>query len=331
MATSYSPWGRALWVSALALAFASSWSSAYAQSWPTKPVRLIVPYPPGSGTDIMARRIGQRLGEKLGQPFVVENRPGAGGSIGTEAIAKSPGDGYTIGIVDAGALAINPAIYPKLGYDTMRDLVPIIEVSILPFMLVAHPSLGVSSLSELIALAKREPQRINYASVGNGSGVHLATEMLKKQAGISLTHIPYKGSAPALADVLAGTTPVMFVNLLSGLPHVKSGKLRVLAVGTSARLSALPDVPTVAEAGLPGYEFQVWIGIVAPTGTPVAIVERLNSEIRGAVTTPDIRDHLVNEGGMQIVAGTPAQFAAHISSDLDLWRKVVKDTGAKLD
>ena len=211
------------------------------------------------------------------------------------------------------------------------DLAPIIEVSTLPFMLVAHPSLGVNNLRELIALAKREPGRINYASVGNGSGVHLATEMLKKQAGISLTHIPYKGSAPALTDVLAGTTPLMFVNLLSGLPHVKSGKLRVLAVGTPARLAALPDVPTVAEAGLPGYEFQVWIGIVAPAGTPATVVDRLNSEIRAAVAVPEIRDQLVNEGGMQIVGNSPAQFGAHIAADLDLWRKVVKDTGAKLD
>ena len=325
-----SSWLRA-GAAVLGLAFTAAGQPALGQAWPSKPVRFIVPYPPGSGTDIMARRIGQRLGERLGQSFVVDNRAGAGGSIGTEAIAKAAGDGYTIGIVDAGALAINPAIYPKLGYDTLRDLVPVIEVSTLPFMLVAHPSLGVTNLRELIALAKREPGRINYASVGNGSGVHLATEMLKKQAGISLTHIPYKGSAPALTDVLAGTTPLMFVNLLSGLPHVKSGKLRVLAVSTPQRLSALPDVPTVAEAGLPGYEFQVWIGIVAPAGTPAAIVDKLNSEIRAAVAVPEIRDQLVNEGGMQIVGNSPAQFGAHIAADLDLWRKVVKDTGAKVD
>ena len=315
----------------LALAFTASAHPALAQSWPSKSVRFIVPYPPGSGTDIMARRIGQRLSERLGQSFVVDNRAGAGGSIGTEAIARAPADGYTIGIVDAGALTINPAIYPKLGYDTQRDLSPIIEVSTLPFMLVAHPSLGVNNLRELITLAKREPGRINYASVGNGSGVHLATEMLKKQSGISLTHIPYKGSAPALTDVLAGTTPLMFVNLLSGLPHVKSGKLRVLAVGTPARLSALPDVPTIAEAGLPDYQFQVWIGIVAPAGTPADVIERLNSEIRAAVAVPEIREQLVNEGGMQIVGNSPAQFGAHIAADLVLWRKVVKDTGAKLD
>lgn len=305
--------------------------SATGQTWPNKPVRFVVPYPPGSGTDIMARRIGQRLAERLGQPFVVDNRAGAGGSIGTEAIAKASADGHTIGIVDAGALTINPAVYPKLGYDTQRDLAPVVELTSLPFMLVAHPSLGVTNLRELIQLAKRDPMRISYASVGNGSGVHLATEMLKKQAGISMTHVPYKGSAPALTDVLAGTTPVMFVNLLSGLPHVKSGKLRLLAVGTSARLSALPEVPTVAESGLPGYAFQVWIGIVAPSGTPAAIIERLNEEFRSALAVPEIRDQLINEGGMQIVGGSASQFAARIATDLDVWRKVVRDVGIKLD
>ena len=331
MNTSLSTCLRKLLTAAALGAFALAGPLAHAQAWPAKPIRIIVPYPPGSGTDIMARRLGQRLGDRLGQPFIVDNRAGAGGSIGTEAVAKSAPDGYTLGIVDTGALAINPAIYPKLGYDPLRDFVPVIEVSQLPFMLVANPSLGVSTVGELIALAKREPGRINYASVGNGSAVHLATEMFKKQAGISLTHIPYKGSAPALTDVLAGTTPLMFVNLLSGLPHVRSGKLKVLAVGPSTRLSALPDVPTVAEAGLPGYDFQAWIGIIAPAGTPTAIVDRLNSEIRSALTVAEIRDQLVNEGGMQIVGGSAAQFGSHLAGDIDHWRKVVKETGAKLD
>ncbi len=304
---------------------------AQAQAWPNKPVRFIVPYPPGSGTDIMARRISQHLSEKLGQPFVVDNRAGAGGSIGTAVIAKSPADGYTIGIVDAGALAINPAVYPKLDYDTQRDFAPVAELTSLPFMLVAHPSLGVNSLQELIAMAKRSPGRLNYASVGTGSGVHMATEMLKKQAGIFMTHIPYRGSAPALNDVLAGTTPVMFVNLLSGLAHVKSGKLKALAVGTPTRLSALPDVPTVAESGLAGYDFQVWIGIVAPAGTPDPIVQTLNAEFRAALAVPAIRDQLVNTGGMQIVGNSSAQFAAHIATDLNRWRKLVEDTGIKAD
>jgi tripartite-type tricarboxylate transporter receptor subunit TctC len=198
-------------------------------------------------------------------------------------------------------------------------------------MLVAHPSLGVSSVGELIAAAKREPGRINYASVGNGSAVHLATELFRKQAGIDLVHIPYKGSAPALNDVVAGTTPVMFVNLLSGLQHVKSGRLRALAVATSSRVRALPDVPTVAEAGVPGYEFQAWFGIVAPAATPAPILERLNAEFNRVLSVADVRDRLLNEGGMQPVGGSAAQFAALIAREKEHWGKLVKETGARVD
>ena len=305
--------------------------AAQAQTWPVKPIRFIVPYPPGSGTDIVARLLSQRIGVGLGQAIVVDNRAGAGGSIGVDVIAKAPPDGYTIGIADTGALAINAALYPKLPYEPIRDFAPVIEVATLPFMLVAHPSLGVSSVGELIAAAKREPGRINYASVGNGSAVHLATELFKKRAGINLTHIPYKGSAPALTDVLAGTTPVMFVNLLSGLPHVKSGRLRVLAVATSTRVSAIPDVPTIAESGVPGYEFQAWFGVIAPAGTPAPIVERLNAELARVLSMNDFRNQLLNEGGMHVVGGSAAQFRAHIAGEMDYWHKLVKDTGTRVD
>jgi tripartite-type tricarboxylate transporter receptor subunit TctC len=302
-----------------------------AQEYPQRAVRIIVPYPPGSGTDIVARLLGQRVGESWGQPMVVENRPGAGAIVGVEAVAKAAPDGYTIGIADTGPLAINPALYPKLPYDPLRDFAPVIEVAKLPFMLVAHPSLGVSSIAELIAAAKREPGRINYASVGNGSGVHLASELFKKRAGIDLVHIPYKGSAPALNDVLAGTTPVMFVNLLSGMPHVKSGRLRALAVAGPARLRALPDVPTIGEAGVPGYEFQAWFGVIAPVATPAPIVERLNAEFRRVLSLADIRDRLLNEGGMQPVGGGAEQFAALIASEKERWGKLVRETGARVD
>jgi tripartite-type tricarboxylate transporter receptor subunit TctC len=302
-----------------------------AQEYPQRAVRIIVPYPPGSGTDIVARLLGQRVGESWGQPMVVENRPGAGAIVGVEAVAKAAPDGYTIGIADTGPLAINPALYPKLPYDPLRDFAPVIEVAKLPFMLVAHPSLGVSSIAELIAAAKREPGRINYASVGNGSGVHLATELFKKRAGVDLVHIPYKGSAPALNDVLAGTTPVMFVNLLSGMPHVKSGRLRALAVAGPARLRALPDVPTIGEAGVPGYEFQAWFGVIAPAATPAPIVERLNAEFRRVLSLADIRDRLLNEGGMQPVGGGAEQFAALIASEKERWGKLVRETGARVD
>jgi tripartite-type tricarboxylate transporter receptor subunit TctC len=315
----------------LAAALSMASATALPQGYPQRPVRIIVPYPPGSGTDIVARLLGQRIGESWGQPMVVDNRPGAGAIVGVEATAKAPPDGYTIGIADTGPLAINPALYPKLPYDPLRDFAPVIEVAKLPFMLVAHPSLGVSSVGELIAAAKRAPGRINYASVGNGSAVHLATELFRKQAGIDLVHIPYKGSAPALNDVVAGTTPVMFVNLLSGLQHVKSGRLRALAVATSSRVRALPDVPTVAEAGVPGYEFQAWFGIVAPAATPAPILDRLNAEFNRVLSAADVRDRLLNEGGMQPVGGSAAQFAALIAREKEHWGKLVKETGARVD
>jgi len=300
-------------LAALLCAFAVT---ALSQSYPQRAVRLIVPYPPGSGTDIVARLLGQRVSESWGQPLVVENRPGAGAIVGVDAVAKAAPDGYTIGIADTGPLAINPALYPKLPYEPARDLAPVIEVAKLPFMLVAHPSLGVSSLGELI---------------GNGSGVHLATELLKKMAGIDLVHIPYKGSAPALNDVLAGTTAVMFVNLLSGLPHVKSGRVRALAVGTPKRLAALPDVPTIAEAGVPGYEFQAWFGIIAPAATRREIVERLNQEIGRALAAVPVRAQLLGQGGMEPVGGTPEQFAALIAAEKEKWGRLVRETGARVD
>ena len=315
-------------LAALLCAFAVT---ALSQSYPQRAVRLIVPYPPGSGTDIVARLLGQRVSESWGQPLVVENRPGAGAIVGVDAVAKAAPDGYTIGIADTGPLAINPALYPKLPYEPARDLAPVIEVAKLPFMLVAHPSLGVASLGELIAAAKRRPGEINYASVGNGSGVHLATELLKKMAGIDLVHIPYKGSAPALNDVLAGTTAVMFVNLLSGLPHVKSGRVRALAVGTPKRLAALPDVPTIAEAGVPGYEFQAWFGIIAPAATRREIVERLNQEIGRALAAVPVRAQLLGQGGMEPVGGTPEQFAALIAAEKEKWGRLVRETGARVD
>jgi tripartite-type tricarboxylate transporter receptor subunit TctC len=305
--------------------------TALGQDYPQRAIRLIVPYPPGSGTDIVARVLGQRMSESWGQPVVVENRPGAGAIVGVDAVAKAAPDGYTIGIADTGPLAINPALYPKLPYEPVRDLAPVIEVAKLPFMLVAHPSLGVSSLGELIAAAKRRPGEINYASVGNGSAVHLATELLKKMAGIDLVHIPYKGSAPALNDVFAGTTPVMFVNLLSGLPHVKSGRVRALAVGTPKRLAALPGVPTISEAGVPGYEFQAWFGIIAPAATAREIVERLNQEIGRALAATPVRERLLGEGGMEPVGGTPEQFAALIAAEKEKWGRLVRETGARVD
>ena len=304
---------------------------ALAQAYPQRAVRIIVPYPVGAGTDIATRLLAQRISDTWGQSMVVENRAGAGAIVGVDAVAKAVPDGYTIGIGDIGPLAINQALYAKLPYDALRDLTPVIEVANLPFMLVVHPSLGVSSVAELIAAAKRKPAQINYASGGNGTASHLATELFKKQAGIDLVHIPYKGQPPALNDLLAGTNQVMFLNLLSGLQHVKSGRLRVLAVATARRIPTLAEVPTIAEAGVAGYEFQVWFGVIAPAGTPAPIVERLNAEFRRVLALPDIRERLERDGGMQAAGGSAAQFAALIATEQERWGKLVRETGARVD
>jgi tripartite-type tricarboxylate transporter receptor subunit TctC len=275
--------------------------------------------------------LGQKLTEAWGQQVVVDNRPGAGAIIGVDAIAKAAPDGYTIGIADNGPLAINPALYPKLPYNPVRDLVPVTLVANLPFILVVHPSVAATTVAELVALAKARPGQLNYASVGNGSAVHLATELLKTRAGIDLVHVPYKGSAPALTGVLAGEASVMFVNLLSSLPMVKAGKLRALATGTPKRLIAMPDLPTVAEAGVAGYEYQAWFGVVAPTGTPRAIVERLNADLRRVIAMPDIRDRMINQGGLEPVGGSAESFAAMIPAEIEHWGRVVRETGARVD
>jgi tripartite-type tricarboxylate transporter receptor subunit TctC len=275
--------------------------------------------------------LGQKLTEAWGQQVVVDNRPGAGAIIGVDAIAKAAPDGYTIGIADNGPLAINPALYPKLPYNPVRDLVPVTLVANLPFILVVHPSVAATTVAELVALAKARPGQLNYASVGNGSAVHLATELLKTRAGIDLVHVPYKGSAPALTGVLAGEASVMFVNLLSSLPMVKAGKLRALATGTPRRLIAMPDLPTVAEAGVAGYEYQAWFGVVAPTGTPRAIVERLNADLRRVIAMPDIRDRMINQGGLEPVGGSAESFAAMIPAEIEHWGRVVRETGARVD
>ncbi len=300
-------------------------------AYPARSVRFIVPYPPGSGTDIVARMLGQKLAESWGQQVLVDNRPGAGAIIGVDAIAKAAPDGYTIGIADNGPLAINPALYPKLPYNPLRDFAPVTLVANLPFILVVHPSVAANSVAELVALAKARPGQINYASVGNGSAVHLATELLKTRAGIDLVHVPYKGSAPALNGVLSGEAQVMFVNLLSSLQLVKAGKLRALATGTPKRLLAMPDLPTVAEAGVAGYEYLAWFGVVAPAATPRPVIERLNADLRRVIALPEIRDRMINQGGMEPVGGSAESFAALIPAEIEHWGKLVRETGARVD
>ena len=313
------------------LLLAAAGHAAAQAAYPTRAVRFIVPYPPGSGTDIVARMLGQKLADAWGQQVLVDNRPGAGAIIGVDAIAKAAPDGYTIGIADNGPLAINPALYPKLPYNPLRDFAPITLVANLPFILVVHPNVAATSVAELVALAKARPGQINYASVGNGSAVHLATELLKTRAGIDLVHVPYKGSAPALNGVLSGEAQVMFVNLLSSQQLVKAGKLRALATGTPKRLLAMPDLPTVAEAGVPGYEYLAWFGVVAPAATPRPIIERLNADLRRVIALPEIRERMVNQGGMEPVGGSAESFAALIPAEIEHWGKLVRETGARVD
>jgi tripartite-type tricarboxylate transporter receptor subunit TctC len=277
--------------------------SLYAQSqnFPDRLVRIVVPYPPGSGTDIAARLMAQKLTDIWKVQVVVDNRPGAGAIVGVEAVAKAIPDGYTIGIADTGPLAINPALYAKLPYHPIKDVMPITIVANIPFMLVVHPDVPAKSVQELVAYAKKNPGKLNYASVGNGSAVHLASELFKTRAGIDIVHIPYKGSALALNGLLGGETSMMFVNLLSALPLVKAGKLNMLAAATPQRISNVPDLPTVAEAGVPGYEFQAWFGLIAPAGTPKNIIEKLNADFRKVISMPEVKEFFINRGGFEPV------------------------------
>jgi tripartite-type tricarboxylate transporter receptor subunit TctC len=302
-----------------------------AAAWPERAVRWVVAYPAGAGTDIVARLLGQRLTERLGKPVVIENKPGAGGAIGLEAVANAAPDGYTIGMAGTGPLSINPALYKKLGYDPIASFAPVTRLANLPFVLTVHPDLPVHSVKELIALAKQKPGQINYASVGNGSSVHLSTELFKTLAGVDLVHVAYKGSAPALQDLLAGQVQVMFVNLLSSLPAIQTGKLRLLAVTPSHRLVNLPDVPTVAEAGVPGYAYESWFGMVVPARTPPDIIARLNQETVATLAEPEIRARLIEQGGVEPVGSTPEAFAETIKADLARYADLVARTGAHVD
>jgi tripartite-type tricarboxylate transporter receptor subunit TctC len=292
-------------------------------------VHVVVPYPAGGPNDIIVRIVGKRLGETLGQPIVVENRPGAGGNIGTDSVAKSAPDGYTLVSVGPGALIINPLL-GKVPYDTMRDFAPVTIMAVAPNALVAHPSFPAKSVKDLIALAKRKPGAINYASGGTGSTPHLAAALFAVMAGVQLTHVPYKGTGPATADLVGGQVQIAFLGIPTVLPHIRSGKLRALAVTGARRSPELPDVPTVAEAGVPGYELSPWYGLLAPAGTPSAVVARLAAEATKIVREPAMREQLVAQGA-EPAGGTPEEFARTLRSDAALWKKVVKDAGIRAD
>jgi tripartite-type tricarboxylate transporter receptor subunit TctC len=303
---------------------------ALAQPFPSKPTKMIVPYPPGGSADILARAIGAKLGEGLGQPVVIDNRPGAGTIIGTEATAKSAPDGYTFMLGTVSSHAINPALNPKLPFDPVKDFTPLSLVASIPFAMIVHPSVPARSVQEFIALAKARPGQINYSSAGNGTSNHLAGELLKSMAGIDLVHVPYKGSAPALNDLVAGQVSLMFDLVLTAAPHIKSGAARGLAVTGAQRSPVLPGLPTVAESGLPGYEVSAWFGIFAPAGLPQPVAQRLNAEFVKVMREPDLKQRLAGLGADPLTS-TPEEFSSYLRSEIDKWAKVVKASGMKLD
>jgi len=312
----------------VALVFAAGLAVAQAPAYPVKSVRLLVPSSPGGGTDILARVLAQKMSETFGQQFVVENRPGAGQVIGIEAVARSAPDGYTL-LMAASAIVINEVLYAKPPYDTLRDFAPVTLGASLPNILVVHPALPVKSVRELIVLAKTRAGQLNYSSAGSGTSPHLSMELFRLMAGITLTHIPYKGSGPATVDLLAGQVQLSMPNVLTALPHIKGGKLRGLGVTSSKRATGLPDIPAIAET-LPGYEAIQWYGILAPAGISRDIVGKLQAEIARILVLPEVKDRLAADGA-DAVGSRPDEFAAYIRAELAKWGKVVKTAGIKLE
>lgn len=303
---------------------------AMAQTYPSRPLRLVVPFPPGGSTDIVARLVAQKLGEALGQPMIVDNRAGAGGMIGAENVAKSPADGYSLLLASSGPIAIVPALQPKLGYDSVRDFAPISIIATIPTMLVVNEKVPARSVSELIALAKARPGQLNFASTGVGATPHLAGEVFKSMAGVDIGHVPYKGSAPALTDLMGGQVDMMFEQIPAVLPHVQSGKLRALAVGSARRVAALPDLPTISESGLSGFDVVSWFGIMAPAGTPAPIVARLHAELAKIMRMPDVSEKLASLGA-EPQASTPQAFGQTIVAELPKWAEIIRKSGATVN
>jgi tripartite-type tricarboxylate transporter receptor subunit TctC len=312
------------------LAYSAVPVAALAQAtYPAKTVKIVVPYPPGGTNDTVARLIAQRLGDKLNQSFIVENKPGASGNLGAEVVARAPADGYTLLLVTMGH-TIHPSLYKNLRYDIKKDLVPVTSLTTGPALLMVNPNLGINNLKDLIARAKAKPGELNFSSAGNGSSTHLGTEYLSAEAGIKMTHIPFNGSAPAMMDVIASNSQVVMDMMFSAAPQVQGGKLKAIAQTGAKRSPAMPDVPTVAESGLPGFEVSVWNGLMAPAGTPKDVLTKLNAEIKHVLQAQDFKERLAAQG-YEPVWSTPEQFGQRIASDIDRWAKVVKTSGAKAE
>jgi tripartite-type tricarboxylate transporter receptor subunit TctC len=315
---------------AIALCSAFAFTGAAHAQYPTKPIKIVVPFPAGGTTDILARAVAADLQKAFGQAVVVENKAGAGGNIGSDSVAKSSPDGYTLLMGTVGTHAINVSLYPKMPYDAVKDFAPVSLVAGVPNVLVASPSFPVNSVKDLVDAAKKAPDKITFASSGSGTSIHLSGELFKQLAGVQMTHVPYKGSSAALPDVISGQVNVMFDNAPSVIQHIRGGKLKAIAVTSDKRSPALPGVPTIAESGLPGFEASSWFGVLAPAATPKDIVDKLSGAIAKSLQTPEMKERLAGQGAVA-VGNTPEQFSAHIKSEIDKWSKVVKASGAKVD
>lgn len=321
---------RILQCAALCLAAMFAPLTSHAQDYPSRPVKIVVPGAAGDASDIIARLVAQKLTERIGQQFVVENRAGAGGIVGSEAVAKSPADGYTLILAHAGSHGINAAVYSNLPYDPQRDFTPISLVAKAPNIFVVNPDVPARNVQEFIAYAKTVPGKLNFASGGRGTSAHLSAELLNSMAGLKLVHVPYKGATPAITDVIAGHAQLFIGNMPPTLPHIQSGKLRALAVTSTNRWPDLPDVPTMAESGLPGYETVAWFALLAPAGLPAPIAQRLSSETAAAMKTPEVRAQLRKQG-MEAIGSTGPELASFIATDIARWKKVAAESGTKLD
>lgn len=310
------------WASAVCATFALMGVTAHAQEFPLKPIRIVVPLPPGGSNDVLARILAQKMSESFGQPVIVENKPGAAGNIATDYMARSEGDGYTIAIAPNQTVAVNPVLYPKLPFDVLKDLQGISMLGRVPMVLVVSPKVTATTVATLIAQAKANPDKFSYASAGSGSPQHMAAEVFKSMTGVKLIHIPYKGSAPALVDILGGTVDVMFCPINSALPHIRSGKLRALGSTGTQRLELLPNLPTIAET-VPNFESDIWIGMIAPSKTPPAIINKLNAELRRSLALPDVRGKLA-EQGIYAESSTAEDFTKLIATDQKRWAAVIK-------
>ncbi|HEY3149147.1 MAG TPA: tripartite tricarboxylate transporter substrate binding protein [Dongiaceae bacterium] len=314
----------------MALAAATLTTGAFAQAWPSKAIRIVVPFPPGGGTDIIARETSQKVAAATGWTFIVDNKPGAGGNLGVDAVAKSPADGYTIVLGQTSNLAINPTLYSKLPYDPQKDLTPIVLLADAPLVIVTGANSPYKTLADAVNAARAKPGGVNFASPGNGTVAHLTSELFQKAAGVKTQHVPYKGANQALTDVISGNVELYMSSVPTLLGHIRQGKLRALAVTSAKRVDDLPNVPTINESGYKGFNAVTWFGLLAPAGTPKDIVARLNAEFNKALQQPALRKRLGDEGA-DPAGGTPEQFASLIKDDIPRWGKIVKDSGAKVD